>query len=106
QAGVPIYQSTGRIVRAIRFNNPKGAKLDDKGRAPDAYGVMTPLDALQMQDVESDRLREYLIKNIRFKQWKKDNLVEIAAPMLLVKHYMARAGEWQLPVLRGIRETP
>jgi hypothetical protein len=97
-AGAPLYQTGGRVVHPVRHDK------DSDNQEP----IRHKAGALIIRDVSALRLREYMIQHAPFSRLSKkgDDLVYCAAPVQLASHYLARVGEWRLPVLRGLIETP
>jgi len=103
--GAPLYQTHGRMVFPLRLPND----ANDEGLRRKA-GAMT------LQSVHPLRLREWmiecvpLVKGVR-KTGKNGGPgkivdVNVAPPVKLASHYLARADKWRLPVIHGIIESP
>ncbi|NWH07344.1 MAG: bifunctional DNA primase/polymerase [Alphaproteobacteria bacterium] len=98
-AGVPIYQSAGRLVQPIR--------LDASGNDD---GVLREAGALLIRELRPHRLRELMIGSANFVKIvttkQGTDTVPTAPPVSFAHSYAAREGFWRLPVLRGVVECP
>ena len=99
-AGVPIYQTGGRIVHPLRLDT-----------ASDEDGVRRSAGALLLRSVAPLRFREYYLTHIDFTRMvtaKNGMRIEVpyAPPVSLANHYLAREDMWRVLVINGIVETP
>lgn len=99
------FQVGPRLVKPLRYEINSGADFDEKG------GVKTQAGALVLQPISAARLTETFNERINWLQetWseKKGITVKpIGCPKWAAHQYMARIGEWRLPVMRGVIEAP
>lgn len=94
EAGVEIFQRGGLLVRPVRL--PEFG-LSEHQSVP-----------LSFTQVTEDWLREAITRVAVFQKHKGTNgeIVTIDCPALIVKTYLARAGEWKLPALSAIIYAP
>jgi hypothetical protein len=94
--GAPLYQSGGRIVHPVRIE-----------KDADTGGIRRKAGALTVMDVDALRLCEYMTQHAPFERvTSKGDPKPFAPPLRLASHYLARVGEWNLPVLNGVIEVP
>jgi hypothetical protein len=114
-----IYIRAGELPRIV---NEAEAALLDLGREIYQRGglvvrpVLSTLKAADERDTRSWNLTPvtvpYLIENLtraaQFFKWdsRARNFMPTDAPQRVAETYLARAGEWKLPVLTGIVTTP
>jgi len=95
-ARLGVFQRTGEVVRVISLP----LEIDQCGlRRPVGNVQLAPVSTLNLQEI-FDRLIV----------WKRDDLENgekpADCPPKYATTYLARMGEWRLPYLRGIVETP
>lgn len=94
-AGVPIYQRYDTIVRAVRLT--VGVDQD---------GVDRDSGALILQQVVSPWLREQFSRAIPWQKPTKDGYQRIDPPQDAATTYLARVGDWKVPFLQGVTQSP
>jgi hypothetical protein len=92
-----IYQFAGRLVRPIR----QEARQSDEG-------VTRDLGAVTLHQVSAPWLVVELTKAITWLRWegRKDDWKPVDCPSKVATGYLAQAGNWQVPRLKGIIEAP
>lgn len=95
--GSEIYQRGGVLVRPIRLAEPGGDTWLQ--RAPGALTLLT-VDPTWLQ-LELARLAEFVKFDARLGDVKP-----IDVPVEVARAYLALAGEWRAPPLRGVIEAP
>ncbi|SDX36900.1 Bifunctional DNA primase/polymerase, N-terminal [Celeribacter indicus] len=102
-AGLPIYQQMGRLVRAVRLDEPEGE---------DGGAIVRQEGALVVRDVQPHSLRDLMtrvanfVKVVETKEGTEDKPVGPPVSMALAYIQRVREGGGRLPVLRGIVECP
>lgn len=95
-SGLPLYQQGDRIVTPVRL---------DVSEASD--GVKRPAGALVLRELSAPLLRVMMTKAANFeKPGSKGGTVPCGVPESFPSAYLALAGAWRLPVLRGIASAP
>jgi hypothetical protein len=69
-------------------------------------GTARPEGALVLAPVETDFLVELLTKQGSWRKRAKKNLVSIDAPQKIARTYLSRVGQWRVPALVAVIETP
>jgi len=99
EAGTAIYQMSGRLVRPIRLEGAAAGK-----------GTSTSQGALVLREVTEFWLKESFMRAADYYAPSKGKdgtgLTPTYAPIDLARHYIAREGDWQVPVLRAVVEAP
>jgi hypothetical protein len=92
-----IYQFAGRLVRPIR----QEARQSDEG-------VTRDLGAVTLHQISAPWLVVELTKAITWLRWegRKDDWKPVDCPSKVATGYLAQAGNWQVPRLKGIIEAP
>jgi hypothetical protein len=106
EAEAGLYQTGERVVRPIRLEGPTNAE----GRI-DENGTTREPGALLLREPGTLRLLEYMIAHVRWTRVKvlkngKTMEVPCVPPVSFAAHYLARIGEWNLPVIDGLCQTP
>lgn len=94
-AGVPIYQRYDTVVRAVRLT--VGVDQD---------GVDRDSGALILQQVVGPWLREQFSRAIPWQKPTKDGYQRIDPPQDAATTYLARVGDWKVPFLQGVTQSP
>ena len=99
EAGTAIYQMSGRLVRPIRLD------LAAAGR-----GTGTSPGALVLREVTEFWLKESFMRAADYYAPSKgkdgSSVTPTYAPIDIARHYLAREGDWKIPVLRAVVEAP
>jgi hypothetical protein len=92
--GRPLYQRGSLLVRPARE-----VLKASKNRSTEGWRLV---------EISGAYLMETLTRAARFLHWdaRAKNFVPMDAPRKIAETYMARRGEWKLPVLMGITTTP
>jgi hypothetical protein len=95
-AGIPVYQRGGALVRPIRQANVT------------IRGVSRQGSALLLADVEEAWLIEAFTRAAMFMKFDGRTMQykRIDCPPAIAKTYLARSGDWKVPVLVGVIESP
>lgn len=97
----PIYQSAGRLIRPTRFDAPK--YVEGVVRAPGSM-VQLPINKSWLHGQLLEAVNWRLLVND--KKTGAPKQVKRPPPRSLAEDYLARAGEWNVPVLNGFAQTP
>ncbi len=93
--GVPIYQRYDTIVRAVRLTV-----------GVDQEGVDRDSGALILQPVVSPWLWEQFSRAIPWQKATKNGYQRIDPPQDAATTYLARIGDWKVPFLQGVTQSP
>ena len=94
-ANVPIYQRYDVLVRAVRLRV-----------GVDQEGVGRDTGALILQPVVSQWLREQFSRAVMWQKPAKEQPQRIDPPLEAATAYLARVGDWQVPFLQGVTQSP
>jgi hypothetical protein len=90
-----LYQRAGELVRIIQL--PVAAESCGLSR-PEGVRMLLPLSPAALTEIWERR--------IDFEKPDRKGLARTNCPSRLVEFYLARCGEWKLPVLTGVISTP
>lgn len=94
-AGVPIYQRYDSLVRPVRLT--VSAQEDGVGRDS---------GALILQPVVAAWLREQYALTSKWLKEKDDTVRRVDPPAQAPVSYLARVGDWRVPFLQGVIQSP
>jgi phage/plasmid primase-like uncharacterized protein len=95
--GLDVYQRAGQLAHPVRTDKPADAK-----------GVKVAAGTLEIREVNETWLA---LAWTRLVEWQKydgraKGFVPVDCPEKVARAYLAAAGEWRVPVLRGVLECP
>lgn len=95
RAGIGIYQRFESLVRVVRLT----VKVDEEEVGRDS-------GALILTAVNAAWLREQFARSARWEKPTKNGATRADPPQEAATAYLARVGEWNLPFLQGITQSP